>query len=178
MRDHRPSQLQDVVARSIQRLGLRAIVATGWGAMAEARNSRDVLVVDEVPHEWLFPRMAAVVCHGGPGTVGAVLRAGTPAVIVPYLADQPFWGWALERAGVAPRMIPRWRLSVGRLTAALRRATTDEAMRKRMGHVSALVRAEDGVRRAVEFVEAWSSPSHTGLSTRSRPLAAAGRSPA
>ncbi len=158
MIDRRPAQLQEIVLRAVRGLGLRAVVSTGWGAMAGLPSSDDILVVEDVPHDWLFPRVAAVVCHGGAGTTAAVASSGTPSVIVPYGADQPFWGWALERLGVAPRAIPRRHLSVRRLTAALRRATTDDVMRRRAKEVSALVQAEDGVRRAVEVVDAWLSP--------------------
>ncbi len=162
MRDPRPEQVQDIVFRSIRRLGLRAVVGLGWGAMGAPSSSDDILVVKEVPHDWLFPRMAAVVCHGGSGTVGAAVRAGTMPVLVPYFGDQPFWGWALQRAGVSPRMVPRWRLSAGRLTAALRQATTDPAMRARVSEVSQQVRAENGVQRAVEVIEARLSPARMG----------------
>ena len=169
MRDPRPEHVQDIVLRAIRRLGLRAVIARGWGAMSAASSSNDIFVVDEVPHDWLFPRMAAVVSHGGPGTLGAVLRAGTVPVVVPYLADQPFWGWALERMGVAPRMVPRWRLSAGRLTAALHRATTDAVMRARVSEVSQQVRAENGVQRAVEAIEARLSPALVGANAARSP---------
>ena len=45
-----------------------------------------------IPHSWLFPRMAAVVHHGGVGTTAAGLAAGVPSIITPFFADQPFWG--------------------------------------------------------------------------------------
>lgn len=160
--DRRPARLQRTVLSALRRLGLRAVVATGWGAMTGVASTDEIFVVDDVPHDWLFPRVAAVVCHGGSGTIGAALRAGTPSVIVPYFADQPFWGWAMERLGVSPRSVPRRHLSVERLTAALRQATTDAAMRDRAAEIAALVRAEDGVRRAIEAIEAWLTPSLGG----------------
>jgi sterol 3beta-glucosyltransferase len=169
MFEPRPAELWDIVVRSIRRLGVRAVVGTGWGAMGAASATDDIFVVDDVPHEWLFARVAAVVHHGGSGTVGATLRAGKPAVIVPYVVDQPFWGWALERLGVAPKTIPRWRLSRGALTAALRRAMSDR-MRQRAKDVGEVVQAEDGVRSAVEVVEAWLSPLHASPPARAQPL--------
>jgi UDP:flavonoid glycosyltransferase YjiC (YdhE family) len=136
--------------------------------MAGMESAEDILVVDDVPHDWLFPRVAAVVCHGGAGTVAAVLRSGTPAVIVPYIYDQPFWGWALARLGIAPRMIPRRRLSVERLTASLRQAITDDVMRQRAREASECVQAEDGVRRAVEAIDRWLSPTLVGSGAAKR----------
>ena len=53
-----------------------------------------------VPHDWLFPQVAAVVHHGGAGTTAAGLRAGRPTVICPFFGDQPFWGRRVHELGV------------------------------------------------------------------------------
>ncbi|MBN3884196.1 MAG: hypothetical protein HWQ44_14800 [Nostoc sp. JL34] len=42
------------------------------------KDSLRVFVIKEVPHDWLFPQVPAVVHHGGASTTAAVLRAGTP----------------------------------------------------------------------------------------------------
>lgn len=47
--------------------------------------------LDKVPHDWLFPQVAAVVHHGGAGTTAAGLRAGVPTIIKPFFGDQFFW---------------------------------------------------------------------------------------
>ncbi|NIW49113.1 MAG: glycosyltransferase, partial [Gammaproteobacteria bacterium] len=59
------------------------------------------------PHQWLFPRMATIVHHGGAGTTAAALRAGVPSVIVPYFADQPFWARHVHQQGASPPPIPQ-----------------------------------------------------------------------
>ena len=74
---------------------------------------RSMLWVGAVDHEWLFPRCAAVVHHGGAGTVAAVLRAGLPSVVVPHMIDQYTWGRRLRELGAAAAPIPRRRLTRG-----------------------------------------------------------------
>lgn len=59
-----------------------------------------ILVVDQVDHGWLFPRMSAVVHDGGVGTVGAAMRAGVPQVIRPFIGDQQFWARRVEEVGL------------------------------------------------------------------------------
>lgn len=93
--------------------------------------------------------MAAVVHHGGAGTTGAALRAGSPAVVVPFLMDQPFWGARVEALGVGPAPIPRKNLTAARLADALRRAMDDRPMRERAASLGEAIRAEDGVANAV-----------------------------
>src|SRR5207244_7053637 len=94
--------------------------------------------------------MAAVVHHGGAGTTAAGLRAGIPSVIIPFFAEQPFWGQRVAELGVGPKPIPRKRLSEERLAAAIHTAVSDEGMRRHARALGERIRAEDGVARAVE----------------------------
>src|SRR4051812_33842209 len=113
-----PERLQDVIAVAVKRAGVRAVVQSGWAGLGPTGD--DIMLVGEVPHDWLFPRMAAVVHHAGAGTTAAGLRAGVPAVPVPVLADQPFWAARLHHLGVAPRPLPIDELTADTLTDALR----------------------------------------------------------
>jgi UDP:flavonoid glycosyltransferase YjiC (YdhE family) len=109
-------------------------------------------MVDSVPFAWLFPRMAAVVHHGGAGTTAAGLRAGVPSIVVPFFGDQPYWGRRVAELGVGPAPIPRKRLTVEVLAGAIDRAVTDPVLRRRAAELGTKIRAEDGVARAVAVV--------------------------
>ncbi len=111
--------------------------------------------MEQAPHGWLFPRVAAVVHHGGAGTTAAGLRAGRPTVVVPFFADQPFWGDRVHALGVGPRPIPRKELTAERLAAAIRQAAGAEGLRARAAALGARIRAEDGVGQAVRVVEGY-----------------------
>ncbi len=106
-------------------------------------------MADALPHDLLFPRMAAVVHHGGAGTTGAGIRAGVPSLVVPFGVDQPFWASRVVALGVGPRPIPRRRLTRALLADGLRAAVGDRAMADRAAALGELVRAEDGVAAAV-----------------------------
>jgi UDP:flavonoid glycosyltransferase YjiC (YdhE family) len=133
--------------------GARVVLLRGWGGLGEGVLPPWACVVEDVPHAWLFPRMAAVVHHGGAGTTGAALRAGVPSVVIPLFADQPFWGERVRALGVGPAPVPRARLTAARLTALLRRVLDDETMRERAARLGARLQAEDGVASAVAVVE-------------------------
>jgi UDP:flavonoid glycosyltransferase YjiC (YdhE family) len=147
-----PRATADLVLQALQRTQQRALLLSGWGGLRPVDLPPNVFPLDAVPHAWLFPRVAAVVHHGGAGTTGAALRAGVPSVVIPFFGDQPFWGQRVAELGVGPRPIPRRRLTVDVLARALRFAAEDAAVRQRAAAIGANIRAEDGLARAVEII--------------------------
>ncbi|MGH9345886.1 MAG: glycosyltransferase [Vicinamibacterales bacterium] len=114
----------------------------------------EAYVVASIPHDWIFPRVAAVVHHGGLGTTGAVLRAGTPSVAVPFFADQPLWGKRVAQLGLGAPPIPRATLAPQALEQALRGITSDPGMRRRAAEFAVTIAAEQGAERAAELAVA------------------------
>ncbi|KDP91430.1 hypothetical protein W824_08550 [Clavibacter cf. michiganensis LMG 26808] len=132
--------------------GLRVLLVTGWGGLTLPTDCRgsDVLAVRAAPFDQVLSGAALAVHHGGAGTSHAVARAGVPAVVVPVTADQPFWAAQLHRQGVAAAPIPLRRLSVDALVTAMGDALS---RRERAAEVGALMRREQGVRRALDVLE-------------------------
>ena len=137
-----PAALTQTVLDAVNRLKgkhMRAIVSKGWGGLGDnlskTTNKNVFLLEQDCPHEWLFPRMACVVHHGGAGTTAAGLRAGLPTVVVPFFGDQPFWGDLVAQAGAGPRPIPYPVLTGERLATAIEDALLPEAREqaKRLG---------------------------------------------
>lgn len=136
---------------ALKRSGQRGVLATSRVPSSVPEN---VCVIEFAPHEWLFPRMAAVVHHGGAGTTAEGLRAGKPTVICPtMLNDQLFWGRRVRDLGAGPEPIPQKKLTAEKLLTAIR-ATGDGRMRERAAALGEEIRAENGVARAVEAIEA------------------------
>jgi UDP:flavonoid glycosyltransferase YjiC (YdhE family) len=151
---HRDAEaLTDVVIQALERAGQRGILLTGWGGLSDARPAEHIYALEAAPHDWLLPRTAAVVHHGGAGTTAAGLRAGVPSLVVPFMADQMFWGQRVASLGAGPRPILPRRLSVSRLAHATRRMMEDTALRERAAALGQRLRREDGVGRAVEIIQ-------------------------
>lgn len=150
-----PQATTALVLEAVKRAGVRAVLLAGWGGLRADELPREVYGLDSMPHAWLYPRCRGVVHHGGAGTTAAALRAGVPALVVPFHGDQPFWGRRVHAAGAGPRPILRRELSVDGLAAALRTLATDDAMAARAARLGEAIRAEDGVARAVQVIERW-----------------------
>jgi UDP:flavonoid glycosyltransferase YjiC (YdhE family) len=148
-----PEQTAALVLAALRRTGQRGVIQSGWGGLKPGDLPDNVFMAGNLLHSWLFPQMAAVVHHGGVGTTAAGLRAGVPSVIVPFFGDQPFWGNRVAALGVGPAPIPKARLTEERLAAAITRAVSDEGIRRRAQALGERIRAEDGVARAVAFIE-------------------------
>ena len=167
MTDGDAEQATEVALKALDATGLRAVMLTGWGGLCGRSLSDRVFVARSVPHDWLFPRSAAVIHHGGAGTTAAALRAGVPALVVPFSGDQFLWGRRVFSLGLGPRPIPRRALSVERLTGALRALTENSSLQRRASEFGAAIRAEDGVGQAVRVLtESGLGRRQTGLNTR------------
>jgi sterol 3beta-glucosyltransferase len=128
---------------------VRVVVASLDPALRRLLPSSRFLVIRNAPHDWLFPRMDAIVHHGGAGTTAAALYAGKPQVIWPFGVDQPFWARRMENLGVAPPARPVRKLTGPALAAVLDRALGDPGLARRSAALAALLRAEDGTGQAV-----------------------------
>ncbi|MQS36147.1 glycosyltransferase [Streptomyces katsurahamanus] len=135
-------RLSKLVAAAVERAGVRAVVQAGWAELSGC--GADVLPIGDLPHDWLFPRTAAVVHHAGAGTTAAGLRAGVPAVPVPVMADQPFWASRLYQLGVAPRPLPFQDLTAEALGSAITSCLSEPAHRRRAAELAQRIAAEDG----------------------------------
>jgi vancomycin aglycone glucosyltransferase len=95
-----PTDIARVAIDAIRAQGRRAIVARGWADLTLIDNRDDCFAVGEVNQQALFGRVAAVVHHGGAGTTATAARAGAPQVVVPQMADQPYWAARVAELGV------------------------------------------------------------------------------
>lgn len=155
MAGRNPEKLAQLTLDALALSGQRGLLLTGWGGLQTAHVPDNVFMLDAAPHAWLFPRMAAVVHHGGAGTTAEGVRAGVPSIIVPFVLDQPFWGARIKALGLGPDPIPQKQLTADKLAAAITRAVSDSAMRQRARVVGTAVQAEHGVDNALAFIKKY-----------------------
>ncbi|AFZ24134.1 glycosyl transferase, UDP-glucuronosyltransferase [Cylindrospermum stagnale PCC 7417] len=153
MSNQDPEETADLCLETLARTQQRGIMLSGWGGLHKANLPDTVFMADSIPHSWLFPRVGAIVHHGGAGTTAAGLRAGVPSIIIPFGVDQFFWGERVAELGVGPEPIPRKKLTIKRLTEAVHKAITDQTMRQRAANLGSKIQAEDGIARAVAILQ-------------------------
>jgi sterol 3beta-glucosyltransferase len=143
------------IGEVLSKLGLRGVIPAKWNTQqfTQAELPSHLYAVDRVPHRWLFPRMQAVVHHGGAGTTAAGLYAGKPTLVVPHMSDQPYWGRRVAALGAGPHPLPRHRLNNRLLTARLRELVTNTMIQSSAQVLGEKIRAEHGIDNAVRFIQ-------------------------
>ncbi|BGP37017.1 Sterol 3-beta-glucosyltransferase [Rhodotorula kratochvilovae] len=170
-----PLEMTRVVVEAAERAGVYAIVAKGWSDRQAGGKDDDgepdeeqkrkqeeteqrhqalldkpfIFSVKSIPHDWLFPRIAAAVHHGGAGTTGASLRAGLPTIIKPFFGDQHFYADRVATLGIGTHIR---NFTVENLADALTAAVSDEKQIERARLAGEEIRKEDGVATAIECI--------------------------
>lgn len=148
-----PSATTALIVDAVRMAGVRAVLLSGWGGFEHRNIPSHVHVTDSVPHDWIMPRCSASVHHGGAGTTGASLRAGIPSVIVPFTADQPFWARQAAKRGLGIAAPARRHVSAKILASCLTKALKHEEIKQRAEQAGSVIRSEDGVGKAVQYLE-------------------------
>ncbi|MCC6526270.1 MAG: glycosyltransferase family 1 protein [Polyangiaceae bacterium] len=154
MPDGDPGRTTRAIVTALAALGRRAILHRGGAGLGQGQLPATVLAVGALPHGKLFPRVAAVVHHGGAGTTATAARAGVPQLVVPHIAEQHYWAGATRRLGVGGPPLPRTSLDARRLTEALGSVLDDRGAVARARALAARLARHDPASRAAELLVA------------------------
>ena len=153
MTSRNPQRVLARVVEALRVVGCRGLLAGAAGARPPLPEAPDMLVAEGFSHARALPAVAAAVHHGGAGTVATSLTAGVPTVVVPFFADQFFWGRRVAALGAGPEPLPMARLDAPGLAGRLRAVLASPSMRERAAGLGARLRAEDGVAAAVALID-------------------------
>lgn len=143
----------DRVVAAARCAGQRLVIGRFWETFPRRPDSGDIFYINKYPHLHLFPRMAAVIHHGGAGTTAVSARSGTPQIVVPHILDQYYWGEQVYRAALGPEPIWRSRLTATKLIAAIDRCLKDRRIQSHTKATARQLAEVDGVAAAVREIE-------------------------
>jgi rhamnosyltransferase subunit B len=137
---------------AVVKLGERAVLLIGHEDNRPEHLPDGVAAFDYAPYGEIMPRVKMVVHQGGVGTTAQALRAGKPALFVPFSHDQPDNAWRVKRLGIAS-MLTRKQYRAARVAKELSALLSAPNVARRAEEIGAIVRSEDGARRASELIE-------------------------
>ena len=130
----------------------RLIISKGWAEFPHC-DARDILYVDEVPFELLFPRLVAVIYHGGTGTMAAIARAGIPQAAFPFMGDQFENRKQIVKLGLGPNTCDFKKISAESISSAIIECTTNDIFKKNALEISKKLKNVNGVELTVQLIE-------------------------
>jgi UDP:flavonoid glycosyltransferase YjiC (YdhE family) len=141
-----------VIVEAARLSGQRTVISKFWDEPSEFSNSDDIFFITKYPHLKLFPKMAAVIHHGGAGTTATTAISGVPQVIVPHLLDQYYWGNQIYQSQLGPSPIWRSELTSTKLAAAIRQCLSNEQFRQKARDVAGIIKQQDGLELTVREI--------------------------
>ena len=139
-----------LIVRAARSAGQRLVINRFWERPSRYQDSTDVFSISRYPHLKLFPRMAAVVHHGGAGTTACGALSAVPQVIVPHVLDQYYWGHQVHRSGLGPAPVWRSRLTAARLSAAIGECIASPHIRRRARTAAAQIIPQRSLQTTIE----------------------------
>jgi UDP:flavonoid glycosyltransferase YjiC (YdhE family) len=134
----------DLIFEAVEMAGVRALVSRGWGGFGRDDVPDNIFMLDNTPHDWLFPKIRACVHHGGAGTTAIGLKCGLPTMIVPFFGDQYFWGSMLGKSGAGPEPVAYKHLTSDKLAEGIKYLLTKEAKSAAENIAKSINREGDG----------------------------------
>lgn len=130
----------------------RLIISKGW-AEFPGKNTPDILYVDELPFELLFPRLAAVIYHGGTGTLAAIARAGIPQAAFPFMGDQFDNRKQVVRLGLGPDTCDFKKISAEAISSAVTACVSNADYPKNAEALAQKLKDTNGIELTVQYLE-------------------------
>src|SRR5690606_37342929 len=104
MSNPEPNEKTRMIVDVLQRNQISAIINTSWGGLEEINEApENIHFVGNIPYDWIFPKMYAVVHHGGSGTTHTALKYGCPNLIIPHIMDQFYWNRTISKLNLGPK---------------------------------------------------------------------------
>jgi UDP:flavonoid glycosyltransferase YjiC (YdhE family) len=148
-----PQQTTNIILEALKETGQRGILHIGWGGLGNQSLPDHVFKIDYAPYDWLFPRMAMVIHHGGSGTTAFGLRSGKPSCVVSFVFDQHYWGERIAELGVGPKPIRYKELTAERLREVIRFGISNSQIQQKAAELGQQIRTENGIENALSIFE-------------------------
>ena len=145
-----PNKFTQMIYEACEIAGVRALVSKGWGGFGGDDSPENVFLLENTPHDWLFPKLQAVVHHGGAGTTAIGLKCGKPTLVVPFFGDQFFWGNMIGKAGAGAEPIPYKELTSENLAEGIKILLKSKTQQKAEEIAKNIEEEGDGAENAVK----------------------------
>jgi sterol 3beta-glucosyltransferase len=148
-----PNEKTRIILESLNKNDIPAIISTGWGGIEEVDDPPEhVLFVKEMPYDWIFSRVYAVIHHGGAGTTHSALKYGCASLIIPHNGDMFFWDKTVSEQGAGPSGIPIKDFSLEAFEPKLLDLMTNDQYKQRAELIAEQMKTESDEEKLYELI--------------------------
>ncbi|PCK07361.1 MAG: hypothetical protein COA42_14730 [Alteromonadaceae bacterium] len=152
---HNPEDFLQMIVKASEHLNIKVVLLSGWGGIGEGEEKpENIYCLEDAPHAWLFPRMDALLHHGGAGTTAEAFKSGTPSIIMPFWYDQFFWSEQNYTLGLGPKALDKNALKLDELIEALEQALGNPSYRENIKAIAQNLKNENACESAVNAIHA------------------------
>ncbi len=148
-----PDKLTNIFEEASKGTNQRLIISRGWSELATINSSSNILYVDDVPFELLFPKMAAIIHHGGSGTMASVAKAGVPQAAFPYMFDQFENRKTIVKLGLGPQSCDFKKISVSALIGAINDCVNNKKYKENALEIAKKLTDSKGLEKTIALIE-------------------------
>jgi vancomycin aglycone glucosyltransferase len=148
-----PDKLTGIFEKVSKETNQRLIISRGWAELATINSSPNVLYVDDISFELLFPKMACIIHHGGSGTMASAAKAGVPQTAFPYMFDQFENRKTIVKLGLGPHSCDFKKISVSALIAAINECVNNKKYKETALAIAQQVQDSKGLEKTIALIE-------------------------
>ena len=140
-----PEEKTKIVLDILKRNRIPAIINTASGGLVEPNSYDKNLIhfVSQIPYDWIFPKVYAVIHHGGSGTTHMTLKYGCATMIIPHIIDQFIWNKIIYQKGFGPQGIKISEITMVNLEPKVLELVSNSSFKQKAEKVAKQMENED-----------------------------------
>ena len=145
MTNPEPERKTKIILEILERNKIATIINTASGGLVKPGNFNSELIyfVSQIPYDWVFPKMYAVIHHGGSGTTHLALKYGCATLIIPHFIDQFIWDEIISELGLGPKGIKISRITNKNLEPKVLELLNNKSFKERSERIGNQLGKED-----------------------------------
>lgn len=153
MTDHEPDKTTDLIVNITKKSDVKIVLSKGWANLGNGfTNNENIMVINDISHHILFPKLSAIIHHGGAGTTSVGALAGTPQIIIPHLMDQYYWGKRINTLGLGPKSISKNKLNSDNLSKSINETIKNKDFKNNAIRLKNQLLLRDGLTEASNII--------------------------
>ena len=148
-----PIEKTEAILNALSEHEIPAIINTSWGGLIKPKvYPKHIHFVNNIPYDWIFPKMYAVIHHGGSGTTHSTLKYGCASLIIPHFIDHFFWNETIHKLKVGPKGISIKKLNKDNFELLILDLLENDTYRKNAELIADQMKKENDTEKLIKLI--------------------------